>query len=118
MSRTTDGTILSGGFTIDLVTATLTVIVDTYSISRPGSTIVQTDEDDEPIAAIHYDGLMTGTATISVTATTGQADFRGDTFITSDMTGSSQTFIINESSPSGSKTGLTTHSISFTQKFS
>ena len=118
MAKITDGTILAGGFTIDLDTAGITVIVDSYNISRPMKSIVQTDQNDEPTAAVHMNDIMTGSVNISVTAAAGQADFRGDTFTTTNITGSSQAFYIVSSDPSGSKSGLNTQTLSVVEKFS
>ena len=115
MAQTVDGTILAGGFSITLST-TGSVIVNSYSIDRPGNSIIQTDANDEPNAAIHYDGLMTGSANIQVDDTGTQADVRGETFTTSDMTGESQVFIVTASNLSGSKNGLTTGDITFAEQ--
>lgn len=113
MAKVTDGIVLAGGFTVDLVTAAITVIVNSWSIDRAGSSIFQTDENDEPNAAVHYDGPTTGSANIQISTTGGQADIRGDTFITTAITGSSQTFNIVTSAISGSKSGLVTADITF-----
>lgn len=114
----TDGTILSGGFTVDLDNASLTVIVNSCSFNRPGNTILQTDENDEPNAAIHYNGFGTGTMNIQVSAAAGQADFRGDTFTTSSITGSSKAFNIVGSNLSRSKSGLVTGDLEFAEDIS
>lgn len=113
MAELKDGTILRGGFTVDLVTAGITVIVDNVSLSSPSNVIERMDENGEPAAQLFYDGFETGTATIQVNVTAAKADIRGDTFVTSAIEGSSQTYIITDRNITLSTSAAVTADISF-----
>lgn len=115
MARDLDGTIIDGGFTITIGSPGVEVIVNSYSINRPRNEIIQTDENDEPNAAIRSNGQVTGSANIQVSQTSEQADFRGEEFTTAAMTGTSEAFQVLDSNPGGSKNGLTTQDITFSK---
>lgn len=111
MAAYTDGTIIKGGFTITLDTAGLTVIVDTCSAGKPSKVITRTDENDAPAAQLVYDDWETCNMTIQINATAARGDFRGDTFTTSSIDGTSKKYVIVSQTDAVNKSATVTYDI-------
>lgn len=89
-----DGDILRGGFTITLDTAGLTLIVDSASPNYPSNVVSITDENDKPSAQDIYDGLRTANLTVQINRSADQGDYRGDTFTSPGIDGTSRKWVI------------------------
>lgn len=99
--------------------ALLTLIVNNANFDRPQNTLVQTDQNDEPNAAAHWNGLATGTLEIQTSdgsVTEERIDLRGDTFTTDEIEGVSKKYTINNSNISrGKGSTLATGSLTFAE---
>lgn len=104
-----DGNTLRGGFVITLDTAGVDLIVDNCSPNYPTKELLRTDENDAPAGGVVYDDWRTANLTVQINASADQGDYRGDTFTTSAIDGTSRTWVINNQGGAKNKDALVTY---------
>lgn len=104
-----DGQLLRAGFKITLAPAGLTLIVNSCTPNYPSNVVQITDENDAPSAQDIYDGLRTANLTVQINASADQGDYRGQTFTTDGIDGTSRKWVVVNQGGTKSKSDACTY---------